>query len=102
MRLASPKKEAFVNSERLLPHSSFVQTGGRASSFPIYVEESGKETLVSSQTALWMKPNATEEEHLQFYRYCRLFRPLTTGVSLPCGSESDSRNPARAFVWSDT
>ncbi|PHJ22550.1 heat shock protein [Cystoisospora suis] len=46
---------------------------GRFSSFvnfPVYVEEAdGKESAVTSQPALWLKPSATEEEHKQFFRY---------------------------------
>ncbi|KAL8272914.1 hypothetical protein Esti_003168 [Eimeria stiedai] len=38
-------------------------------SFPVYMDEAGKEELVASQEALWLKPSATQEEHTQFYRF---------------------------------
>ncbi|KAL8429994.1 hypothetical protein ACSSS7_006207 [Eimeria intestinalis] len=37
--------------------------------FPVYMDEGGKEELVVSQDALWLKSSATQEEHTQFYRF---------------------------------
>ena len=37
-------------------------------SFPVYMEDNGKEVQVSSQEALWLKTSATPEEHKQFFR----------------------------------
>ncbi|KAL8439554.1 hypothetical protein Efla_002276 [Eimeria flavescens] len=43
-------------------HSAFVN-------FPVYMEEAGKEELIASQEALWLKSSPTEDEHTQFFRF---------------------------------
>eukprot|EP00913_Durusdinium_trenchii_P015019 g14085.t1 len=37
--------------------------------FPIYVTEEGEPKPINKQEALWMKSSATEEQHLEFFRF---------------------------------
>ncbi|KAL8443195.1 hypothetical protein Emag_006043 [Eimeria magna] len=78
-----PECAEFANPHRVKEcakkYSAFI-------SFPVYMDEGGKEELVASQEALWLKPSATQEEHTQFYRVgdvnCRFLANQSWGEPL--------------------
>ncbi|KAL8442880.1 hypothetical protein Emed_007095 [Eimeria media] len=61
-----PECAEFANPHRVKEcakkYSAFI-------SYPVYMDEGGKEELVASQEALWLKSSATQEEHTQFFRF---------------------------------